>query len=550
MKHKLDLIFSLLTIATISVLSTNPVKAAENIVFKLGPIKKSIAVKSIEAFATENREDDDISFITRNLPPEQKSRVRELLGFRLNSKQWNELFRSQDLPPANTNLYLTRMLNSNSGKELLFDLGKIVRLPDGTNGREAIKTGLFSASANLLDFTPINILRSFPGDIYIDVEEVFKVLNQSEKFIKSEIALIKHLENSRLDSSSKMAETASNQLNDISQKVAKAGSFAVSNQVIKHFDISRKRRFTTKLYIPKTDPAVTAKIPLVIVATGMGLNQDFMAFLANHLASHGFAVGVPEAIDSNDVRQKDFFLGRKPVSAGNFDVSEYVNRPLDITYILNELDQLNSTKFQDRLDVKQVGIVSYSFGAVSALSLAGAKFDFAQLQQDCESQSKLINLSLFYQCRALELPDSQRNLDFRDSRITSLFMFVPMAQSLFGSKNLQAIDVPTYWNSTARDPFTPMAQEQLLGFTAMQNPNKYLSIALDVGHTPVPATIIEQANVSETISRKFQTYLEMMSTAFFKVHLTGDENYRPYLTSSDENKLSVSANDQLLRKPK
>jgi predicted dienelactone hydrolase len=549
MKHKLSPICSLLTIAVIDVLNIHPVQAAENIVFKLGPIKKSIAVKSIEKFATENSEDDDISFITKNLPSEQKAKARELLAFRLNSKQWNELFRSQDLPPANTNLYLTRMLDSNSGKELLSDLGKIVRLPDGRNGREAIKTGLFAASDNLLEFTPINILRSFPGDIYIDVEEVFKVLNQSEKFTKSEIALTKHLENSRLDNNQKTASTASNQLNEISQKVAKAGSFAVSSQIIKHYDISRKRRFTTTLYLPK-DPTTSTKIPLVIIANGMGLNQDFMAFLANHLASHGFAVGVPDAIDSNDVRQQDFFLGRKPVLAGNFDASEYVNRPLDITYVLNELDRLNPTKFQDRLNVKQVGIVSYSFGAVPALSLAGAKFDFGQLQQDCESQSKLINLSLFYQCRALELPDSQRNLDFRDSRISSLFMFVPMGQSLFGSKNLQAIDLPTYWNSTAQDPFTPMAQEQLLGFTAMQNPNKYLSIALNVGHTPKPAEIIEQATVSEAISQRFKTYLEMLSTAFFKVHVAGDENYRPYLTSSDENKLSVPANDQLLRKPK
>ena len=315
MKHKLALIFSLLTI--IGIFNIHSVQAAENIVFKLGPIKKSIAVKSIEAFATEDREDDDISFITKNLPLEQRARARELLAFRLNNKQWNELFRSQYLPPANTNLYLTRMLDSNSGKELLADLGKIVRLPDGKNGREAIRTALFTASANLVEFTPINVLRSFPGDIYIDVEEVFKVLNQSEKFTKSEIVLTKHLEDFRLNNNSKAALTASNQLNDIRQIATRPGSFAVLNQTIKHHDISRNRRFTTKLYLPKIDPTTTDKIPLIIIANGMGLNQEFMAFLANHLASHGFAVGIPDAIDSNDIRQKDFFLGRTPVAAGN-----------------------------------------------------------------------------------------------------------------------------------------------------------------------------------------------------------------------------------------
>lgn len=541
MKHK-ALIFSVLTISSIGITSICPVEAAENIVFKLGPIKKTVSVQSIEKFALENSEDDSLAFITKNLPSEQRARTRELLSFRLDGQQWNELFRSQNLPPANSNLYLARMLDSNSGKELLSDFGKIVRLPDGRNGREAIRAGLFAASANLLEFTPINILRSFPGDIYIDVEEIFKVFSQSENITKPEIALIKYLENLRLNSKDHITTAARRQLNEISQKVTKAGSFAVYSQTVKHYDIARNRRFTTQLYLPKTDAA--SKIPVVIIANGMGLNQNFMTFLANHLASHGFAVGIPDAINSNEARQQEFFLGRKPV--GNFDASEYVNRPLDITYLLNELEKLNRTQFQDRLNVKQVGVFAYSFGAVSALSLAGAKFDFAQLQRDCESQSKLLNLSLFYQCRALELPDSQRNLDFRDARITSLFMFVPMGQSLFGAENLQAVNLPTYWTSTVRDPFTPMAQEQLLGFTAMQNSSKYLSIAIDVGHNPRPVETPGQT--SDQIGQKFKAYLEKLSTAFFKVHLAGDMNYRPYLTSSDESKLSFPITDQLLGK--
>jgi predicted dienelactone hydrolase len=539
MKHKLPLIFSLLTISTLSLLHIRSIKAAENIVFKLGPIKKTISVKSLEIFITEKKENKEILFISQNLSPIQKDQLRGLLTFRLNSKQWNELFRSQDLPPANTNVYLTRMLDSNSGKALLSDIGKIVRLPNGKNGQEEIRKGLSAASDNLLEFTPLNILRSFPGDAYIDVEEIFKVLNQLEVSTKSELEFIKHLEALNLDKRQKTASVAFTQLNYLHKKISKTGSFKVFSQTLKHNDIRRSRRFTTKLYLPRINSATLSKTPLIIISNGMGLNQSFMAFLANHLSSHGFAVGVPDAIGSNDVRQQDFFLGRKPVSAGNFDASEYVNRPLDITYLLDELERLNQSKFRDRLNLEQVGIFSYSFGAVPALSLAGAKFDFGQLQQDCESNFKWFNLSLFYQCRALELPDSQRNLSFKDQRITSLFMFVPMGYSLFGSKNLQAIDLPTYWNSTAQDPFTPLSKEQLPGFTAMNNPNKYLSIALNVGHNPRPAKITGQLQASKDISQGFQSYLETLSTAFFKVHLAGDEFYRPYLSSSDEYKLSV-----------
>jgi predicted dienelactone hydrolase len=541
MKYKLSLIFSLLTISTISILNTCPVQAAENIIFKLGSIKKSISVKSLEAFATEKKEDDNISFITKNLSSEQKELVRGLLTLQLDGK-WNELFRTQDLPPTSTNLYLTRMLDSVSGKDLLFGIGKVIRLQDDSNGQYAIKNGLFIASANLLEFTPLKILRSFPGDIYIDVEAVFKVLHQSEQSTKSELEIIKRLAALNLNNQQKTLPIALTQLSYLSREISKTGSFQVLTQTLKHNDVQRSRYFTTKLYLPKTDLVASTEIPLIIIANGMGLNQDFMTFLANHLASHGFAVGVPDAIDSNDVRQKDFFLGRKPVSAGNFDASEYINRPLDITYLLDELERLNHTKFQDRLNVKQVGIFGYSFGAVSALSLAGAKFDFGQLQHACDSQFKFINLSLFYQCRALELPNAQRNLSFRDPRITALAMFVPMGQSLFGSKNLQSIDLPTSWNATIQDSFTPLSQEQLPGFTAMKNPNKYFSIALNVGHTPKPVEIIEQSQAPKATNQRFKAYLQALSTAFFKVHLAGDESYRSYLSSSDENKLSIPAN--------
>ncbi len=45
-----------------------------------------------------------------------------------------------------------------------------------------------------------------------------------------------------------------------------------------------------------------------------------------------------------------------------------------------------------------------SFGAYTALALAGAKINFEQLKQDYLPQAQYLNPSLFLQCRALELP--------------------------------------------------------------------------------------------------------------------------------------------------
>ncbi|MHC5731485.1 MAG: alpha/beta hydrolase family protein, partial [Nostoc sp.] len=103
--------------------------------------------------------------------------------------------------------------------------------------------------------------------------------------------------------------------------------------------------------------------------------------------------------------------------------SEFKDRPLDITYILDQLQKANQSdsRFKKRLNLQQVGVFGQSLGGYTALALAGAKINFEQLKQDCQPAAlqNTWNMSLLLQCRALELSISKSEKDYnlRDERV-------------------------------------------------------------------------------------------------------------------------------------
>jgi predicted dienelactone hydrolase len=73
-----------------------------------------------------------------------------------------------------------------------------------------------------------------------------------------------------------------------------------------------------------------------------------------------------------------------------------VNRPLDITFVLNQVEsRVNATpELRGRLNFQQVGVLGQSFGGYTALALAGAPINPQQLQASCQNLEETLNLSL------------------------------------------------------------------------------------------------------------------------------------------------------------
>ncbi|NJN73430.1 MAG: hypothetical protein HC799_11800 [Limnothrix sp. RL_2_0] len=275
---------------------------------------------------------------------------------------------------------------------------------------------------------------------------------------------------------------------------------------------------------------------VVIQSHGLGATPRDFADYAEHLASHGYFVVAPyhQGSDTNHL---------KLVLQGDIDevvpFSEFGDRPATITAVLNKLDELNGSQFDSKLDLKNVGVMGHSFGAYTALVLAGAEIQFEHLELACDGNNDDPNLSLLLQCQALGLPRAMENL--RDSRVASIFVWDFVGSAIFGEKGLAAVNIPVMAIAGSHDITTPFALEQIRLFRWLRTAIAYLvmmegkphvqnlgklaaAIGLNIAVNPQPPT--------SPIQTVFAENIQAFSLAFFAVHLQHQPEYLPYLTAN------------------
>ncbi|MEM1242299.1 MAG: dienelactone hydrolase, partial [Cyanobacteria bacterium P01_H01_bin.26] len=315
------------------------------------------------------------------------------------------------------------------------------------------------------------------------------------------------------------------------------------------------RTYPTDLYLPADLSAVPGPVPVMVFSHGYGethTNPDSVA-AARSLAANGFVVAVPEHIGSNAAYQDDLALG---LNRESFDVMEFINRPLDIRFLLDTLEEKNNTEFQGRLNLDRVGLVGYSFGGYTVLAAAGATVDVGLLEQQCDLEADFVpdnvNIALLIQCRLLELQSSPQVLQqltdgsLADDRIGSVFALSPLS-NLFGEKSMEKIQVPVVIVGGAYDIATPIVQEQLAAFQGLTISEKYFYLAQNLSHTSALTRAIldlayPRSDIIESFNASEQWLFNLMVTlliAHGQVSLVGDETYSPYLTAAYVEAVSV-----------
>jgi len=277
---------------------------------------------------------------------------------------------------------------------------------------------------------------------------------------------------------------------------------------------------------------VTAQIPTIVISHGVASDRTTFAYLGRHLASHGFAVAVVEHPDTSSKKFERFLGGLdKPPQPDTF-----INRPLDIKYLLDELERRAQSSPDWNLNLREVGAIGQSFGGYTVLALAGAELNFTQLQQECGDRERKIsfNLSMLLQCRAKDLLANNR---LQDNRIKAVLAVNPLSSSIFGQQGLSQIQVPTMLVAGSGDVFAPPLPEQFHPFTWLTTPEKYLLVlekgthfsflgAEGKGVLPVPPGLI---GPNPAIARPV---LSAVSTAFFQNYLQKRTEFANYLSQS------------------
>lgn len=494
-----------------TILTANSGLGADKISLQYGLLEFSLPISSLELYARAGKIDRHLAFYAKRLESKNLAKLKTTLDRKI----------PIDLTTVSGFFY------SSSGEAALEFLGKFIKPGYKQNGLYALRSAVILAAADNQGLTLLNVLKKFPTQtINIDLGLILKAVNTFTKLAKDTNLAVAAIE-SKTGIEVKQHSLKSNRAIDLSQ----VGNLTWEKQTLILQDKARNRKFYADIYRPHRQ----GKIPLLVIYKGFGARRSDFSDLAQHLASYGFAVAILERPSSNS-QQLEF---GKAAITNTIEPNEFIDSPLDVSFLLDRLQQLNSSSFslQGQIDTKSVGVLGHSFGGYTALALAGAELNLASLRQECHSNDtngNVVNPSMLLQCLAAKLPTNSIPR-LQDDRIKAVFVFNPITSQIFGDKGLEKIKIPTMFVAGSNDVVTPALIEQICPFTKLTNRDRYLASIEGGTHLYIANNgnnssfnIPGLFNPNPNVARR---YLKAFSLAFTKTYIANEPTYRDYLNT-------------------
>lgn len=491
-----------------------PATAAERLGFQYGLIVRSIEIESLETFAETGEVNSELDsyFDLANINPEQQAEFRVALQ------------NSVDLDPV----LISRFFYSNIGDEILTQfLGDLIRTEAGLNSKYAIRSAVVLAANDEAGLSLLNFLRYLPNNIRIDLGKVLELSDAVATIVEGTDYAIATMD--QLSRSEAVGDPAVDfaALPNPSQP----GPFETTYRRWTLTDESRDRTLYVDVFQPQR--ARSEETPVVVISHGLASNPEAFWKRAEHLASYGYMVVLPQHPGS-DVLQVERF--RQGLSDDLFLVEEFIDRPKDISFVLDMLERRSASELEGVLNLRQVGVIGHSFGGYTALALAGAVPDFEFLAQECAAPFSYVNISRLLQCEALKLP--QQTYNFRDPRVAAVIALNPVNSGIFGPEGLSQVTIPVAIAAGSYDPATPAVFEQFQTFPWLGSSEKYLGLIEGQAHvdfSQVDAGITNAINSIEglTLASPFivDYYADAMTLIFFEIYVADNSEYRAFLQS-------------------
>ncbi|BAZ69225.1 hypothetical protein NIES4106_39960 [Fischerella sp. NIES-4106] len=494
--------------------------SAERIYGSYSAIERSVSVTALENFATNGVADEELAAYTQFLKPEQLQELRRTL-----------------ISPIKVHpVAVSQFLYTPQGEFLLKRLGEVIRTESRQPepGFHALRAALILAANEPGGLTLLNLIRKYPNpSIHVDLARTLGIAAELEKMVNDSKRAVEAV--SQKSATEAASIPPSFNLSELPD-VQRPGKFGVIQASLKNVDGARgrERLLLSDVYLPKT----RTKLPVIVISHGLGTDSSNFQYLAKYLASHGFAVIVPNHPGSDTQQLRSLLNGSAKEVA---QADEFYNRPLDIKYILDRLE--NDPKFKNRLNLQQVGVIGQSFGGYTALALAGAKINFEQLNKDCNPKrlQQTWNMSLLFQCRALELHGNKYGINYnlRDERVKAAIAINPITSSIFGEAGLSQIKIPVMIVAGSDDTIAPALYEQIQPFSWITYSHKYLVVLAGGTHF---SSIGESGNSSKQIPlpsnligddpRQARLYISILSVPFLQTYVSGMSKYSPYLNAA------------------
>lgn len=273
----------------------------------------------------------------------------------------------------------------------------------------------------------------------------------------------------------------------------------------------QNRDIPIRIYLPKTDQ----KLPILIFSHGLGGNRETYLYFAKHMASHGYlCVHIQHRGSDTDAMK----AGEAPMEAfrkAAADLRNALNRPKDVSFTLDQLTEMNkpSGELAGRLDLDRIAIAGHSFGAYTAMAVAG------------QGENRL-----------------------RDPRVKSaIAMSAPAPKAGTG---YSAITIPTLIMTGTLDnsPVTGgTAESRIQAFEQLTKNERYLVVFTGGDHMIFsggadlrPLLGMRGMDGDRGRDSEFQTHIKALSLAFLQHTLLHDAKAQQWLSAPDGAKASLA----------
>lgn len=473
--------------------------AAEEIVIRLSPLEVTVSVDSLQTFVETGAISRDLSSLANRVSPTEQQQLRDLLNRRF------------DFGAA----AVDRFAATDVGRRLLTNFSSILitRAPEAA--LSAMRAAFVLAAANE-GLTLMNAIRYYPLPVLaVDLRSTLNAVNSASQVFGEADAQVTSL---RADSYfTEVDVELSEQLHEPGRLSWRREPFVFSYNT----DTNGQRRVISDLYLPEGQA-----LPLIVIIHGLASNRETFSYLAEHLASWGYAVVALEDPNTNTRRYQQLTAGL----ASPIDPTALVQRSRDIPELLDALAD------NPRIDTNRVGVIGQSLGGATAFHVAGAQWQPARLRAECDDQVLLssFNLAELLQCVAETIPEFP---DFSDPRIQAVMAMNSIGNTFFGPTGFGQIEVPTLIVAGTNDIIAPPLPEQIEPFRWLGSRDRYLVLvdrgthfsflsADSDGAFPVPPELVGGDPQSTRAG------IKGLTTAFFGRHILNQADLAPYLSTS------------------
>lgn len=276
--------------------------------------------------------------------------------------------------------------------------------------------------------------------------------------------------------------------------------YEVGTALFEWKDTARDREVPVRIYYPKNKDT---RSPVIIFSHGLGGSRDVYVYLARYWVSHGFVSVHVQHKGSDAAIWKGQNNPGQALRASAANLQNVVDRPRDISFTIDQLTTLVSEDpiWAARLDLERIGCAGHSFGANTAMLIAG---------------------------QSLGIGDAV----FRDPRVKATLALSEPVPAIMPETVFKTVAIPVMHMTGTRDDSPvgeTMAAARRIPFDRIEGPAQYLLTLKDGDHmvfvrpqSPVHQKLIEEASTAfwEAYLQDSPQALSWLNTEFSKLPKT------------------------------